>query len=132
MGIARQNRYFVFVGRECSRHETPEERNGKKEEMIAQGKKVKVTKRKRQVTGAHEKFRVDHTILDAIPEETQVIRDKRFEGTAPVSFVFEAQQCKTCMDTLNEEVIVPTQLQYLNDIRVHHHVGKRISYTYNN
>jgi hypothetical protein len=31
-----------FVGREYSRHETPEERNGKKEEMIAQGKKSRL------------------------------------------------------------------------------------------
>jgi hypothetical protein len=58
----------------------PEERNGKKEEMIAQGKKVKVTKRKRQGTGSHEKFRVDHTLLDAIPDSTQVLRDKWFES----------------------------------------------------
>jgi hypothetical protein len=80
----------------------------KKEEMIAQSKIVKVTKRKRQGTGAHEEFRFDHTLLDEIPEATQVLRDKWFEGTVPVSFVFESQQCKTCMDTLNEEVIVPT------------------------
>jgi hypothetical protein len=97
--------------------------------MIAEEKIVKVTKRNRQGTGAHEEFRVDHTISDAIPEATQVLRDKWFEGTAPVSFVFESQQCKTCMDTLNEEVIVPTQLQYLHDIMVHHHVDKRVSYT---
>jgi hypothetical protein len=45
-----------------------------KEEMIAQGKIVKVVKRKRQGTGAHEEFRVDHTLLDAIPEVTQVLR----------------------------------------------------------
>jgi hypothetical protein len=93
----------------------------KKEEMIAQGKKVKVTKRKLKGTGAHEEFRVDHTLLDAIPEEKHVISDKWFEGTAPVSFVFESQQCTTCMDTLNEEVIIPTQLQYLHDIMVKHH-----------
>jgi hypothetical protein len=43
----------------------------KKEEMIAQGKKVKVTKRKRQGTGAHEEFRVDNTLLDAIPSATR-------------------------------------------------------------
>jgi hypothetical protein len=100
--------------------------------MIAEGKIVKVTKRKRQGTGAHEEFRVDHTLLDAIPEATQVLRDKWFEETAPVSFVFESQQCKTCMDTLNEEVIVPTQLQYLHDIVVQHHVENRISYTSKN
>jgi hypothetical protein len=40
----------------------------KKEEMIAQGKIVKVEKRKRQGTGAHEKFRVEHTLLDEIPD----------------------------------------------------------------
>jgi hypothetical protein len=34
--------------------------------MIAQVKTVKVTKRKRQGTGAHEEFRFDHTLLDAI------------------------------------------------------------------
>jgi hypothetical protein len=61
-----------------------------------------------------------------------VLHDKWFEGTAPVSFVFESQQCKTCKDTLNEEVIVPTQLQYLHDIMFHHHVDNIISYTYNN
>jgi hypothetical protein len=90
-----------------------------------------VTKRKRQVTGAHEEFRVDH-LLDAIPEATHLLRDKCFEGTAPVSFVFESQQCKTCMDTLNEEVSVPTQLQYLHGIIVHHHIDNIISYTSNN
>jgi hypothetical protein len=68
MGIARQNRYFIFVTREYSRHETLEERNGKKEEIIAQEKIVKVAKIKRQGTGAHEECRVDHTLLDAIPE----------------------------------------------------------------
>jgi hypothetical protein len=104
----------------------------KKEEMIAQGKKIKVMNRKRQGTGAHEEFRVEHTLLYAIPEATQVLRDKWFEGTAPVSFVFEYQQCKTCMDTLNEEVIVPTQLQYMHDIMVQHHFNNRISYTSNN
>jgi hypothetical protein len=97
--------------------------------MIAEGKIVKVTKRKRQGIIAHEEFRVDHTLLDAIPEATQVLRDKWFEGTAPVSFVFESQQCKTCMDTLNEEVSVPTQLQYMHDIMFHHHVDNIISYT---
>jgi hypothetical protein len=61
-----------------------------------------------------------------------VLRDKWFGGTAPVSFVFESQQCKFCMDTLNEEVILPTQLQYLHDIMVHHNVDNIISYTYNN
>jgi hypothetical protein len=50
--------------------------------MIAQGKKVKVTKRKRHGKGAHEEFRFDHTILDAIPEATQVLCDKWFEGAA--------------------------------------------------
>jgi hypothetical protein len=60
----------------------------KKEEMIAQGKIVKVAKRKQQGTGAHAYFRVDHTLLGAIPEATQVLRDKWFEGTAPASFVF--------------------------------------------
>jgi hypothetical protein len=104
----------------------------KKEQMIAQGKIVKVAKRKRQGTGAHQEFRVDHTLLDASPEATQVLLDKCFEGTAPVSFVFESQQCKTCMDTLKEEVIVPTQLQYLHDIIVHHHVDNRISYASKN
>jgi DNA-directed RNA polymerase subunit H (RpoH/RPB5) len=104
----------------------------KKEEMIAQGKIVKVTRRKRQGMGAHEAFRLDHTLLDASPEATQVLSDKWFEGTAPVSSVFESQQCKTCMDTLNEEAIVPTQLQYLHEIMVHHHVDKRISYKYKN
>jgi hypothetical protein len=62
----------------------------KKEEMIAQGKKFKVAKRKRQGTGAHKEFRFDHTPLDAIPEATQALRDKWFEVTAPVSFVFES------------------------------------------
>jgi hypothetical protein len=100
--------------------------------MIANGRIVKVTKRKRQGTGAHEGFRVDHILLDAIPEATQVLRDKWFEGTSPVSFVFESQQCKTCMDTLNEEVIVPAQLQYLHDIMVHRHVENIISYISNN
>jgi hypothetical protein len=57
----------------------------KKEEMISQGKKVKVTKRKRQGTGAHEEFRCDHTLLDVIPEATQVLRVKWFVGTAPLS-----------------------------------------------
>jgi hypothetical protein len=104
----------------------------KKEEMIAQGKKVKFTKRKRQGTGAHEEIKVDHTLLDAISEATQVLSDKWFEGTAPVSFVFESQQCKTCMDTLNEEVIVPTQLQYMHDIMGHHHVDNIISCTSKN
>jgi hypothetical protein len=61
-----------------------------------------------------------------------VLCDKWFEGTAPVSFLFESQQCKTCMDTLNEEVIVLTQLQYLHEIMVHHHVDNRISYTSKN
>jgi hypothetical protein len=84
-------------------------------------------KRKRQVTGAHEEFRVDHTLLDAIPESTQVLHEKCFEGTAPVSFVFESQQCKTCIDTLNEEVIMSTQLQYMHDIMVCHHVDNIIS-----
>jgi hypothetical protein len=70
--------------------------------MIAQGKKVKVTTIKRQGTRAHEEFIVDNTIVDAIPEATKVLCNKWFEGTAPVSFVFESQQCKTCMDTLNE------------------------------
>jgi hypothetical protein len=102
----------------------------KKEDMIAEGKIVKVTKIKRQEMGAHEEFRVDHTLLDAIPEATQVLRD--IEGTAPVLFVFEYQQCKTCMDTLNEEVIVPTQLQYLHDIIVHHHVDNVIRNTSDN
>jgi hypothetical protein len=64
-----------FVGRMYSHHENLEEENGKKEEMIAQGKIVKVVKRKRQGTGAHEDFRVDHTLLDAIPEATQVLHD---------------------------------------------------------
>jgi hypothetical protein len=100
--------------------------------MIAQGKKVKVMKRKRQGNGAHEEFRVDYNLLDAIPEATQVLRDKWFEVTAPVLFVFESQQCKTCMDTLNEEVIVPTQLQYLHEIMVHHHVDNIIIYTSKN
>jgi hypothetical protein len=104
----------------------------KKEEMISEGKIVKVTKRKRQGTGAHEEFKVYHTLLDAIPEATEALRDKWFEETAPVSFVFDSQQCKTCMDTLNEEVIVPTQLQYMHDIMVHHHVDKIISYTSKN
>jgi hypothetical protein len=63
--------------------------------MNVEGKIVKVTKRKRQGTGAHAEFRVGHNLLDAIPEATQVLRDRRFEGTAPVSFVFESQQCKT-------------------------------------
>jgi hypothetical protein len=45
-------------------------------EMIFQLKTVKVTKRKRQVMGALEEFRVDHTLLDAIPEATQVLHDK--------------------------------------------------------
>jgi hypothetical protein len=58
----------------------------KKEEMIAQGKIVKVTKIKRQGTVSHEEFRVYHTLLDAIPEATQVLRNEWFEGTAPVSF----------------------------------------------
>jgi hypothetical protein len=79
-----------------------------KEEMIAQGRKVKFTKRKRKGKGSHEELRVDHTILDAITEATQVLCDKWFEGTAPVSFVFESQHCRTCMETLNEEVILPT------------------------
>jgi hypothetical protein len=79
--------------------------------------------------GAHEEFRFDHTLLNAIPEATQVLRGKWFEGISPVSFVFESQQCKTCMDTLNEEVIVPTQLQYLHELMVHHNVDNRISYT---
>jgi hypothetical protein len=70
------------VGREYSRHETPEEISGKKEEMIAQGKIVEVTKRKRQGTGAHEEFRFDHARLDAISEVTQVIHYKWFEGNA--------------------------------------------------
>jgi hypothetical protein len=100
--------------------------------MIAQGKIVKVTKIKRQGKGDHEEFRFDHTLLDAIPESTQVLRDKWFQGTTPVSFVFESQQCKSCMDTLNEEAIVPTQLKYLHDIIVHHHVDNIISYTYKN
>jgi hypothetical protein len=104
----------------------------KKEEIIAQGKMDKVAKRNRQGTGNHEEFRVDHTLFNATPEETQVLRDKWFEGTAPISFVCESQQCKTCMDTLNEEVIVPKQLQYMHDITVHHHVDKRSSYTSNN
>jgi hypothetical protein len=104
----------------------------KKEEMIAQGKTVKVTKINRQGTGAHEEFRVEHTLVDAIPEAIQVLLDKWFEGTYPVSFVFEYQQCKTCMDTLNEEVIVLTQLQYLHDIMVHQHVDNIISYTSKN
>jgi hypothetical protein len=82
--------------------------------------------------GAHEELRVDHTLLDAIPEETQVLRDEWFDRTAPVSFVFESQQYKTCMDTLNEEVIVPTQLQYLHHIMAHHHVENRIIYTSKN
>jgi hypothetical protein len=73
----------------------------KKEEMIAEGKIVKVTKRKRHGTGAHEEFRVYHTLLDAIPEATQVLRDKWCDGTSPVSFVFESQQCKTFMDSLS-------------------------------
>jgi hypothetical protein len=131
MGIARQNRYFVFVGREFSRHETLEERN-KKKEMIVQGKIVKVMKKKRQGTGTHEEFRVDHTLLDAIPEATQVLRDKLFEETSPVSFVFESQQCRTCMDTLNERLIVPTQLEYMHDIMFHYNVDNIISYKYNN
>jgi hypothetical protein len=117
-----------FVGREYSRHERPEERNDKKEEMIAQGKIVNVTKRNRHGTGAHEEFIVDHTLLNEIPEATQVLHDKWFEGTAPVSFVFESQQCNTCMDTLNEEVSVRTQIQYLHDIMVHHCVRNRSSY----
>jgi hypothetical protein len=128
MGIARKNR-----SAESTRAMKRQMRElVKKEEMIAQGKKVKVTKRKRQGTDAHEDFRVDQTLLDAIPEETKVLRDKWFEGTAPVSFVFESQQCKTSMDTLNEEVIVPAQLQYLHNIMVHHNVDKRISYTSKN
>jgi hypothetical protein len=104
----------------------------KKEDMIAQGKIVKFAKRKRQGTGAHEEFRIDNTLLDAIPETTQVICDEWFEGTAPVSFVFQSQQCKTCMDTLNEKVIVPTRLQYLHAIMVNHHVDYIISYTSKN
>jgi hypothetical protein len=104
----------------------------KKEEMIAQGKIVKVTRRKRQGMGTHEEFRVDHTLLDAIPEETQVLNYKWFEGTAPITCVFESQQCKTYMDTLNEEVIVPTQIQYMHGIMVNHHVDNIISYTFNN
>jgi hypothetical protein len=56
----------------------PEERNGKKEEMISQGKTGKFTKRKRQGTGAYEEFRVDNTLLDTIPEATQVLRDNFF------------------------------------------------------
>jgi hypothetical protein len=100
--------------------------------MIAQGKIVKVVRRKRQGTGAHEEFRVYHTLLDAIPEATKVLSDKWFEGTALVSFVFESQQCKTSVDTFNEEVIVLTQLQYLHDIMVHHHVDNIIRYTSKN
>jgi hypothetical protein len=56
----------------------------KKEEMIAQGKIPKVAKRKRHGTGSCEEFRFYHTFLDATPEATQVLRDKWFEGTAPV------------------------------------------------
>jgi hypothetical protein len=33
------------------------------------------------------------------------------------------------MDTLNVEVTVPNQLQYLHDILVHHHIDDKISYT---
>jgi hypothetical protein len=81
----------------------------------------KFFKRKQQGTGAHEEFRVDNSLLDVIPKSTQVLSDKWFEGTAPVSFVFESQQYNSCMDTFNEEVIVPTHLQYMHDIMVHHH-----------
>jgi hypothetical protein len=53
--------------------------------------------------------------MDAIPEATQVLRDKWFEGTAPVSFLFESQQCKLAWTFM-----------------AHHHVDIRISYIYNN
>jgi hypothetical protein len=111
-GDCQTKQVLRFLSEESSRAMKRQRREMvKKEEVIAQGKIVKVTRRKRQGTCAHEEFRVNHTLLDAIPEATQVLSDKWFERTAPVSFVFQSQQCKTCMDTLNEEVIVPTQLQ---------------------
>jgi hypothetical protein len=47
----------------------------KKEEMIAEGKIVKVAERKRQGTGAHEEFRLDNTLLDAIPQAIHGLRE---------------------------------------------------------
>jgi hypothetical protein len=44
--------------------------------MIAQGKIFKVAKRKRQGTGDHEEFIVDHTLLYAIPEAINGLREK--------------------------------------------------------
>jgi hypothetical protein len=73
----RQTKHVLFfVGRDYSRHETPEERNGIKRGDDCPGKIVKVEKRKRQGTGAHEEFRVDHTLLDAIPEAINGSREK--------------------------------------------------------
>jgi hypothetical protein len=66
--------------------------------MISHDKTVKVTKRKWQGSGAHEEFIFYHNLLDAIPDATRVLRD---------IFLRELPQF-----TLNEEVIVPNQLQY--------------------
>jgi hypothetical protein len=104
----------------------------KNEEKIKKGEKTKKLKRKQQGVDIHEDVAFDTTLLKAIPLAISNISANWFEGMAPDSFVFEAQQCETCMENLNEEVTVPKQLQQLYDILVHHHVGSRIIYTSKN
>lgn len=55
----------------------------KNEEKIAQGKKTKEPKRKRQGTGIHEDVAFDITRLTAIPLATSILRKNWFEGMVP-------------------------------------------------
>jgi hypothetical protein len=82
--------------------------------------------------GIHEDIAFDNTLLGAILLATSFLCDNWFEGIAPCLFVFEAQQCETCIGTMNEEVTVPKQLQQLHDILVHYHLNIRTNYTSNN
>jgi hypothetical protein len=59
--------------------------------MIAQEKIVNFVKWKQQGKVEHAEFRVDHTLLDSIPDAKQVLRDKWFERDALVSLLFDSQ-----------------------------------------